>query len=357
MALRNNPNQGRNQVRINFQPPGQHGRGRQGQNPPPLPPPIVVKYKDKYNASLVRVRKFIENCFRENKLDSLLEETDTFAYLGDHISDMINGETLLSFCIYSELYYKNMDDNIKYDLGAERPAEKQHGNCPPESHLPTDDKYWPIRLHVAKHLIENGLLVNKCNELTGSSCVHTAASRGDLAFLQLLDRYGIEANRRSKDGHLPASLAYNYGHVKCADYLDRKSLNLVCLCRSVIRRSLGRQPEMSIKFLKVAKPMKVFLEYENPYPGFVMSVIPEKPFSPEALLQESVPSDRIVDFIQQHATSDFLSHHKVQGASYQQLVQVFNDLYRLEGFREEECVDQVVKSRYVQFDENTDNKC
>ena len=355
MALRNNP--GRNQVVINFQPPGQHGRGRQGQNPPPLPPPIVVKYKDIYDASLLRLRKFIEVCFRENKVDLLLGETDTFEYLGDHISDTINGETLLSFCIHNELYFKNTDNNIKYDLGAERPAEKQPGNCPPESNLPNDEKHWPVRFHVAKHLIENGLLINKCNELTGSSCVHTAASRGDLAFLQLLDRYGIEANRRSKDGHLPASLAYNYGHLKCADYLDRKSLNLVCLCRSVIRRNLGRQPGKSIRFLEISKPMKVFLEYENPYPGFEMSVTPQRPFTPEALLTESVPSDRIAEFIQRHATPDFLSNHALQGVSYQGLVQVLNDLYRLQEFIEMECVDEVVKSRYVQFYENPTNNC
>ena len=355
MALRNNPNQGRNQVRINFQPPGQHGRGRQGQNPPPPPPPIVVKYKDLYSASLLRLRKFIEVCFRENKVDLLLRETATFEYLGDHISDTINGETLLSFCIHNELNFRDNDSNIKYDLGAERPAEKQPGNCPPESHLPVDENCWPVRLHVAKHLIENGLLINKCNELTGSSCVHTAASRGDLAFLQLVDRFGIEANKRSKDGYLPASLAYNYGHLKCADFLDRKSLNLVCLCRAVIRRSLGREPGKSIKYLNISKSMKVFLEYENPYPGFVMSVIPERPFTPEALVKETVPSDEIVDFIQQHATPDFLSNHDVHGVSYKQLVSVFNELYRLEEFREEECVDEVVKSRYVQFDETTNN--
>lgn len=348
MALRNNPNQGRHQVRINFQPP----RGRQGQNPAPPPPPIIVKYKDIHHASLLRLRKFVENCFRENKIDSLLGEKATFDDLGEHISDTINGETLLSFCIYSELNFKYEDDNIKYSLGAERPAEKQPGNCPPEEPLPPDEKDWPVRLRVAKYLIEQGVEVNKLSELTGSSCVHTAGTRGDLAFLQLLNKYGMEANRRSNEGHLPSSLAYNYKHVKCADYLDGKSLNLNCLCRAVIRRNLGREPEKLIQFLPIGKSIKVFLEYENPYPGFVMSIVPEKPFTTESLLQGSIPCEKIVEFIRKNAHPTFLKCHKLEGASYQHVVQVYNELYRMQEFREEEYVENVVTSRYISFDNN-----
>ena len=354
MAFRNNPNQNRNQVRINFQPPGQ--RGRRGQNAPPPPRPIVVKYKDLYQASLLRLRKCIEVCFDQNKLEPILGETDTIAYLKEHISDTINGETLLSFCIFNELNFKNRDDNIKFKFGADKPVEKQPDNCPPETMLPPDESRWPVRLEVAKYLLDNGLEVNKRDPLMGWSCVHVAASKGDLAFLQLVATYGMEANIRNKDGLLPASLAFNAGHFKCADYLDRKSLNLACSCRCVIISCLGKCPQMSIKDLPIAKSMKIFLVYENPYPGFVTHYRPEMPFTREDLARENIHPAEIVEFIKKYATDKFLTTNQLENIPYEDLVAIYNKLYRTDEFREVECTDEVIKSRYVQFEDSNGEK-
>lgn len=173
----------------------------------------------------------------------------------------------------------------------------------------------------------------------GWSLLHHAAWHGDLSFLQVCLKHG-KGNIRitNSDGCLPVDLAAVKGYTTITHYLDAQSCDLRSMCRGVIRQALGKRCGQLDK-LVLPQRLKLFLNYNIPYPGFSVVLVPPRPWTPTQLYQEA-GKEEVRDFIASHASEEFLSHHSGTLARAggretggEELAKLFQEMYLWEAFK------------------------
>lgn len=157
-------------------------------------------------------------------------------------------------------------------------------------------------------LLKHGADPNSSDKC-GWSLLHHAAWNGDLHFIQVCVRHGKgDIGARNVDGNMLVDLATLKGHICVMQYLDAQSCDLGSMCRGVIRQSLGKKCGQLNKCLLPTR-VKLFLNYNIPYPGFSAVLVPPTPWTPQQLYQKEVEKDDLREFIKTHASQDFILEH------------------------------------------------
>lgn len=200
-------------------------------------------------------------------------------------------------------------------------------------------------------LFEHGANPN-LKDLRGWTVMHQAAWNGDLYMLrQCVQRGKGDCRIRNEDGQMPVDLAAarNHAHIMC--YLDAQSCDLSSMCRGVIRQTLGKQYQVTLR-LHLPSRLKLFLQYNIPYPGFSTVVVPLAPWTPAQLYQDTVQAEEVREFITDHASEDFLDligkgspEEKPQLAvcNHQELVRLFQEMYLWDAFKTIEYAEPLVR--------------
>ena len=192
-------------------------------------------------------------------------------------------------------------------------------------------------------LFEHGADAN-LQDQRGWTVLHEAAWNGDLHLLEMCVRQGKGNSRIANlDGQLPVDLAAIRSHTAIAHYLDAHSCDLSSICRGVIRQAMSEHVRPLFE-LDLPPCIKLFLNYNIPYPGFSATLIPTPPWSNTQLYQHQADGQQLKEFIAEHASQDFLlEHHAVVSAdsaikpelsdAYEELVKLFQGMYLWEAFK------------------------
>lgn len=174
----------------------------------------------------------------------------------------------------------------------------------------------------------------------GLTLLHHAAWNGDLEFIQLCVKYGKgDVHSLDKEGRKPVDLAAIRGYTHVMDYLDTHSGDLRCICRRVIRETMGKTFSPRLHLLPLPPPAKLFLSCQIPYPGFTATLVPPVPWTMSKLWEKEVKADKIRDFIKENASSEFLEEHRCvlnmnSGKDDDDdMVKLFQELYLWESFK------------------------
>jgi hypothetical protein len=110
------------------------------------------------------------------------------------------------------------------------------------------------------------------------------------------------------------------------------------MCRNVIRQALGKKLE--VNKLRLPSRLKLFLQYNIPYPGFCMVVVPPTPWTQAQLFQDEANGEEVKEFITKHASEEFLTENtdilgkgSTGEAQSQDLVRLFQEMYLWEAFK------------------------
>lgn len=171
--------------------------------------------------------------------------------------------------------------------------------------------------------------------------LHHAAWNGDLEFIQLCVKHGRgDVNSLDKEGSKPVDVAAIRGHTHVMNYLDTQSADLRCVCRKVIRETMGKTSFPHLHLLPLPPQVKLFLSYHIPYPGFTAVLMPPAPWSKDELWRKEVKADKIREFIQDHASSEFVKEHScvlnvdsMDKDDDDDLIKLFQELYLWESFK------------------------
>ena len=190
-------------------------------------------------------------------------------------------------------------------------------------------------------LFEHGADAN-LQDRRGWSVLHEAAWQGDLHMLKMCVRHGKGNSRIANlDGQLPVDLAVIRGHTAIAHYLDAHSADLRSICRGVIRQAMSEHVKPLFE-LELPPCIKLFLNYNIPFPGFSATLVPTPPWSHAQLHQHHADSQELREFIAEHASQDFLLEQRAVISAdsavkpelgYEELVRLFQGMYLWEAFK------------------------
>ena len=139
--------------------------------------------------------------------------------------------------------------------------------------------------------------------------IHQAAWYGDLNFIRLAVDCGKgDISSRNNLGQQPVDLAAVKNHTAITSYIDTHSCDLAAICRGVIRQTLGKRCGQLNK-LHLPPRLKLFLNYNTPYPGFTSVLVPPAPWTAAELRQHQVQGTALREFIMKHGSQDFLQEH------------------------------------------------
>ena len=174
----------------------------------------------------------------------------------------------------------------------------------------------------------------------GWTVAHDCAWLGDLGLLKLIVRYGADLTCKNKDKQTAAELAFVKGHKDICSFLDVHSLPLHVKCRSAVRKALGKRVNSVLHDLPLPALVKLFINYNNPYPNWECTPIPEEPWSMEDLTSGSVKASDLSKFIEENASEEFLAKYKIveiknepDQRDFQHLVATYQQLYITESFK------------------------
>jgi hypothetical protein len=211
-----------------------------------------------------------------------------------------------------------------------------------------------IRLKKAELLIKYGADVNQL-DMRGWTVAHECAWVADMEMLQVLSKAGASFSIKNHDKSTPADLAFIKGHKAICSYLDQHTLSLKTLCRSVVRNTMGKLTYKHINELPVPPSVKLFVNYNVPYPGWECIPLPEEPWTREELESGKVNQGELKQFIDENADEDFkldygiLSNNPVSSSSnsevdtFTQLIEAYKNLFINESFKKFSYVEPVAR--------------
>lgn len=164
---------------------------------------------------------------------------------------------------------------------------------------------------------------------------HQCASNGHLPLLQLLVRRGANISIKNRDGHTPLDIAVIRGHTPLVRYLEVQSGSLACMCRVVIRESMQKRCPFRLGELPLPATLKLFINYNIPYPGWMTVLIVPRPWSAEEVASGKVTRTEVQSFIEDHASEEFLEEKRVKGRKVEnkELSELIEALYFWESFK------------------------
>ncbi|KAI6650950.1 Ankyrin repeat and SOCS box protein 8-like [Oopsacas minuta] len=188
---------------------------------------------------------------------------------------------------------------------------------------------WPRRLAIAYLLLSNGANPN-VKDYGGWSILRACVQKGDLLLIQILIHFGADTSCASL-----TEIAYNRGNILCSVYIDKHSLSLKAQCRGTLRLNGYDHKKLFEMFLP--SPMKLFLNYNVLFPGYVKKLIPIRTFTDQDIITNRVRYNDVMSFIESHATEEFYINNIVCESSAslkQDLVMIMHKLYNEDCFKE-----------------------
>ena len=168
----------------------------------------------------------------------------------------------------------------------------------------------------------------------GWTIIHQCASSGNHPLLQLCVQKGADVNLKNKNGQLPIDLAVMKHHAPIVRYLENQSCNLRCLCRQAIRDAMGKRTYNQINELPLPSTIKLFINYYNPFPGFVATVHVPCPWTEEDVLCGKVPKKDVIEFFEENASEEFIADKTFsKQTTPEELAEMLESLYFWESFR------------------------
>jgi len=175
------------------------------------------------------------------------------------------------------------------------------------------------------------------------TALHWCARAGDLKLLKLLVSRGGKVNMKSTQGELVVDIAAGRWHQGVMIYCDQQSGNLKQMARAAILSHLGRKARATAWKLPVPSKLKLFLNYNDPYPGYELVPIPEMPWTDDDLRQKKPTKTDLLEFVVTNADEYFLTDYKLPTEvsecvnsschSYQDLISAVKSLYLYESFK------------------------
>ena len=178
----------------------------------------------------------------------------------------------------------------------------------------------------------------------GWTVLHQCAVVGNLPILQLFVRRGGVITVTNNEGKLPLDLAVLKHHKPVIEYLDKQSCSLKQFCRHAIREAMGKRTYNRINDLPLPPTLKLFVNYHNPYPGFLSTIIVPRPWTEEEILKGETEIKELKAFFEENASNEFNKEKKTDTigpkTSLEELATMMENLYFWECFREIEYEDQ-----------------
>lgn len=187
----------------------------------------------------------------------------------------------------------------------------------------------------AKLLVAHGASIN-LQDKGGWTVVHQCAWFGYFPLLEYFILKGGDITMVTNNSQNSLDLALIRGHTQIVDYLDLQSGNLKQHCRRTIRKSLGFKCDTKIQHLILPSSLKLFLNYGNPYPGWLGPAAVIQPWPLADVRSGKVLQKDVQDFLQENASEDFLKEQTVnkQNMSQDELANLIERLYFWEEFKQ-----------------------
>ncbi len=178
----------------------------------------------------------------------------------------------------------------------------------------------------------------------GWTIIHQCAAIGNLPMLQVFIRGGGVTNMPNNEGKLPLDLAVLKHHQPVVNYLEKQSCSLKQFCRHSIREAMGKRTYNKINELPIPSTLKLFVNYQNPYPGFLATVMVPRPWSEEEILNGEAENEEVKIFFEENASNEFNTEKKTNTigpkTSIEELAVMMENLYFWESFKTIEYEDQ-----------------
>ena len=209
---------------------------------------------------------------------------------------------------------------------------------------PRSELHNETRLKKAELLVKYGADVNQ-RDSRGWTAAHECAWLGDIPMLRVLSRYGACFSMKNHDKQTPADLAFIKGYRDIYSFLDRHTLSLKEMCRTVVREKMGKRTCKQIDDLPVPPSVKLFVNYNIPYQGWECVAVPEEPWSKEELQTGKVSRSELKQFIEEHSDEAFKSSHELFSNSslcenkksglddFSLLIEAYQNLFITESFK------------------------
>lgn len=196
------------------------------------------------------------------------------------------------------------------------------------------------RFRVAALLLSNRANPNSAGR-DGWTSIHWCARADDLDLLKLIVSRGGNVNIKTKQNELPVDIAAKRWKQDVMVYCDKQSTSLKQMVRATIISHLGQRARGTAWKLPLPPKLRLFLNYDNPYPGYELIPIPEMPWSNEELQQNKPSKEELLKFLVTNADEDFLTDYKLPSemtddstqCSYHDLIGALKSLYLYECFK------------------------
>lgn len=189
---------------------------------------------------------------------------------------------------------------------------------------------------MAKDLLDNGSNPNSADQ-KGWTIIHQCAMVGDLTLLTLCMLYGANSSLYNHGGQLPVDLAYLKKHDHIVDYLEKHSLSLKRLCRVSIRDAMGPRTYNKINELPLPPSQKLFINYGNPFVGWVGTLYIPRPWTDDDIRSGRVDKGDVLAFFVTNASSEFMKEKEIedkwQNLTFSDLAELLESLYFWESFK------------------------
>ena len=199
------------------------------------------------------------------------------------------------------------------------------------------------RFRVANLLLSHRADPNSAGK-DGWTAIHWCAKANDIELLKLLVSRGGNVNIKTEQNELPIDIAAKKWRQDVMIYCDQQSANLKQMARAAILNHFGHRARATAWKLPLPPKLRLFLNYDNPYPGYELIPIPELPWSDEELQQNKPSKEELLKFLVTNADEDFLTDYKLPtttadddgtttGHSYHNLISALKSLYLYECFK------------------------